>query len=268
VAAAELERRFVVKPWGRADVDASFGWRGGPGEKLGEIWYAGEQDSDPPLLVKYLFTSQRLSIQVHPDDAAARAAGAPRGKDEAWLVLAADPGATIGLGLRRDVEADSLRAAACDGSLEDEMDWRPVAPGDLIYSPAGTIHALGAGLKVLEIQQNVDLTYRLYDYGRDRELHLDAALAVARRASFVPVAALTEPGPGRRRLAGPAFTVETWSGVSGSLEAGPAWVAPLTGASRLDGQPLSVGSVWRADRGTALDVDPGSEVAIAWAAAT
>lgn len=263
---AELHRRFIVKPWGRADVDGSFGWRGGPGELLGEIWYAGDGDPDPPLLVKYLFTSQRLSIQVHPGDAAARAAGALRGKDEAWLVLAADPGATIGLGLRRELDRDSLGAAARDGSLEDEMDWRPVAPGDLIYSPAGTIHALGAGLTVLEIQQNADLTYRLYDYGRDRELHLDAALTVARRTPFVAVATLTETGPGRRRLAGPAFAVETWSGVAGALEHGPAWVAPLAGASRLDGQPLSAGSVWRADRGTALEVDPGGEVAIAWAA--
>src|SRR5262249_13298778 len=128
---------------------------------------------------KFLFTSERLSIQVHPDDPAARAAGHPRGKDEAWLVLGADAGATIGLGLTHAVSREALRAAALDGSVEGLIDWRPVQTGDCFYSPAGTIHALGAGLTVLEIQQNLDLTYRLYDYGRPRELHLDEALAVA-----------------------------------------------------------------------------------------
>src|SRR3546814_2738640 len=92
-----------------------------------------------------------------------------RGKDEAWLILAAEPDSTIALGTKRPVGREELRDAALDGSIEDLLDWKPVKAGDFYYSPAGTVHAIGAGITLIEVQQNVDLTYRLYDYGRPRD---------------------------------------------------------------------------------------------------
>lgn len=173
----KLLSRLIEKPWGRTDLPPAFGDHGG--RRIGEIWFEREDRGRLPLLAKFLFTSERLSIQVHPDDAAARKAGMPNGKDECWLVLDAEPGAHIGVGTTRTVDPDELRAAALDGSIDALMDWRPARAGDFIYNPAGTIHALGPGLCVLEVQQPSDCTYRLYDDGRPRELHLNEALAVA-----------------------------------------------------------------------------------------
>ena len=146
------------------------------GQRIGEVWFTG--GGDLPLLAKYIFTSERLSIQVHPNDQQARARGLASGKTECWYILDAEPDATIGLGLTREVSPEELRAAALDGSIEQLIDWRPVKAGDFILVPPGTIHAIGAGISLLEFQQNADVTYRLYDYGRPRELHLDDSVAV------------------------------------------------------------------------------------------
>jgi mannose-6-phosphate isomerase len=185
----KFERKLVEKPWGRTELPDIFGSTGG--RRIGEIWFTGA--GDLPLLVKYIFTSERLSIQVHPSDDQAHARSLPSGKEECWYILDAEPGATLGLGLKREVTPDALRAAALDGSIEELMDWRPVQTGDFFYVPAGTVHAIGGGLSLLEFQQNADVTYRLYDYGRPRELHLDDGIAVARpqpysddRARHVP----------------------------------------------------------------------------------
>ncbi|MBB5707612.1 class I mannose-6-phosphate isomerase [Sphingopyxis panaciterrulae] len=169
--------RIVEKPWGRTDVPAAFG--DFEGRRVGEIWFEDPAGADAPLMVKFLFTSERLSIQVHPDDATAQRVGYPRGKEECWLILSADPDAELGVGLKAKSDAETLRRAARDGSIEDMIDWRHAEVGDFVYNSAGTIHAIGPGLVLVEVQQNVDCTYRLYDYGRPRELHLDAGLAVA-----------------------------------------------------------------------------------------
>ena len=163
--ATKLTTRRIEKVWGRHQLSPWFPDAPAEGEPVGEVWYEmeGVPADAPELLVKFLFTSEKLSIQVHPGDAAARASGYPRGKDEAWLVLAAEPQATIALGLKREVSRDALRAAALDGSIETLVEWRPVKAGDVIYSPAGTVHAIGPGLAIVEVQQNLDLTYRLYD---------------------------------------------------------------------------------------------------------
>jgi mannose-6-phosphate isomerase len=174
-APVKLKRTIVTKPWGRCGIDPRFG--ADESMKVGELWFeplAGELD----VMAKYLFTSERLSIQVHPDDEAARERGLPHGKDECWIILAVEDGAELGVGLVREAGADEVMAAARDGSLVDLVDWRTPRVGDFIYNPAGTIHALGAGLTVLEIQQAADITYRLFDYGRPRELHLDEARKV------------------------------------------------------------------------------------------
>ena len=171
----KLSRRYVEKPWGRTVLPTVFD--APPGQRIGEVWFLGA--AELPLLAKYIFTSESLSIQVHPDDEQARSRGLPQGKTECWYILDAEPGATLGLGLRRAVTPEELRAAALDGSIEELMNWRPVQAGDFFYVPPGTVHAIGAGVVLLEVQQNSDVTYRLYDYGRPRELHLDEAIAVA-----------------------------------------------------------------------------------------
>jgi mannose-6-phosphate isomerase len=173
-----LATKIVDKPWGRRGIDRRFGVDAA--RQVGEIWFEPPSGRELDVMAKYLFTTERLSIQVHPDDQMARRRGNPRGKDECWIVLDADDDAELGIGTVREVAPDELMRAARDGSIVDLMDWKRPSKGDFIYNPAGTIHALGPGLTVLEIQQAVDLTYRLFDYGRPRDLHLDEAAAVVR----------------------------------------------------------------------------------------
>ena len=263
-----LERRSVAKVWGRRDVPAWAGNSPSPDEPLGEIWYVDPAGDAAELLIKYLFTSERLSIQVHPDEGAARAAGHRRGKDEAWLVLDAEPDAVIGLGLRETLSPDALRAAALDSSIERLLDWRPVKTGDVFYSPAGTIHALGPGLTVLEVQQNLDLTYRLYDYGRPRELHLDEAVAVADPSPWGPGFEPRSIAPGRELLAaGPAFVIERWrhhAAVVGIDSSAPVWLIPIAEGASADGRALEPGTVWTARAPAHLSVPEGAELLIAY----
>jgi mannose-6-phosphate isomerase len=260
-----LHERRVFKPWGRTDIAGQFG--GASSEPLGEIWFQREDGrTDDVLLVKYLFTSARLSVQVHPDDAAARAAGHNRGKDEAWIVLEADPGASIGIGLRHPVPAEELKSAALDGSITDMLDWRPVAPGDAYYSPAGTLHSIGAGLTLLEVQQNCDVTYRLYDFGRPRELHLEEGVAAARTNAAIDKAVERPLGNGRSIVArGPKFTIERWRSALPRLHASavePLWLIPLTSDVSANGEDLEAASVWIADEPVALNV--GGELLVAY----
>jgi mannose-6-phosphate isomerase len=172
--------RVVHKPWGVSDLQP---WSSidGTGDAVGELWFerADKNAPTPALLLKLLFTSEPLSIQVHPDDTFARAMGMPNGKSEAWYIISAKPGAQIGVGLERRVTPQELRASIRDGSIVELVQWRPVVKGDVIFIPAGTIHALGAGIVLAEIQQHSDTTFRLFDYGRQRELHEDNGVAVA-----------------------------------------------------------------------------------------
>ncbi len=169
-----LTTRLVEKVWGRDALPAPFA--APPGARIGEIWF------EPPaemagLLVKYLFTSEKLSVQVHPSDTSALPEEA--GKEECWLVLNAEPGAKLAVGFNETLPVEKIAAAARDGSIEQLLTWHDVAAGDVFYLPAGTVHAIGPGLSLVEVQQNSDTTFRLYDYGRPRELHLDRAMAVA-----------------------------------------------------------------------------------------
>lgn len=243
MTATRLRAVPVERVWGRTDIPAGFP-RLADGVPVGEIWF--EPPAGAALLVKYLFTAERLSIQVHPDDAAARARGLPRGKDEAWYVIDAEPGARIGLGLAREVSRAALRAAALDGSIERLLDWRPVRAGELLYSPAGTIHAIGGGIALVEIQQNLDLTYRLYDYGRPRELHLEDGVAVSHPRPWSPA-----PAEGKVLAQGGAFRVERWTG--GGFVQGPAVVIPLVAAGSIDGDALATGACWTVDGGAMID---------------
>jgi mannose-6-phosphate isomerase len=170
----------VPKPWGIVDLRPWSSARH-DGEAIGEIWYErpGSATANSSLLLKLLFTSQPLSIQVHPDDAYARSIGLQNGKTEAWYVLSATPEAKVALGLKRRLTPQQLREAGENGSINELIAWHAVSQGDSIFVPAGTIHAVGAGLVIAEIQQRSDATFRLFDHGRQRELHIENAIAVA-----------------------------------------------------------------------------------------
>jgi mannose-6-phosphate isomerase len=167
-----LPTRFLEKVWGTTDL---LPWFPITGQKIGEVWF----QADLPLLVKFVFTSDRLSVQVHPDDAFAAANENSRGKTEMWYVLRADPGARLAIGLRESISPERLREASLSGEIDQLLNWMEVQAGDAFFIPAGTVHAIGGGLAMCEIQQYSDITYRLYDYGRPRELHLDKAVQVA-----------------------------------------------------------------------------------------
>jgi mannose-6-phosphate isomerase len=202
--------QVVRKPWGVADlhpwsaIDVSC-------DPVGELWFqrADKNASVPALLLKLLFTSEPLSIQVHPDDAFARSIGLPKGKTEAWYILSATPDTRVAVGLKRILTPQELRASIRNGSIASLTQWRPVAKGDVIFVPARTIHAIGAGIVLAEIQQRSDTTFRLFDYGRQRELHEESAVAVSDAGP-----AQTQPGPRRLTadrtvlIASPQFVLE------------------------------------------------------------
>jgi len=184
VTPRQLATRMVEKVWGRDRLPEPF--EAPVGSRIGEIWFEPPPEL-PQLLVKYLFTSEKLSVQVHPRDA--DALPGEEGKEECWLVLDAEPGASLAIGFRERVTPERIEAAARDGSIEDLLEWHEARAGDVFYLPAGTVHAIGPGLALVEVQQASDTTFRLYDYGRPRELHLERAMAVARG----------EPYPGEHR---------------------------------------------------------------------
>lgn len=270
--AIRLDTKRVEKPWGRHDLWPGFDDVPEGGNPVGEVWFQapkGVGEDDPELLIKYLFTAEKLSVQVHPTDQYARAHGHERGKSEAWQILSADPHATIAIGTQKVMTKDELREAAEDGSIEDDLDWKAVKAGEFWYSPSGTIHAIGPGLVLVELQQNVDLTYRLYDYGSDRELHLKDGIAVADPVPYVAPFQPYDLAPGRRLLsAEAAFVTERWTSArSGTLAAThdrPVWLVPLKGEGRLDGEKISPGGVWLADSAVPLEVTDGIDLLVAY----
>ena len=174
-----LEPRFVERIWGIKELSPLFPDQS---KDTGEVWF----DAGPafPLLIKFIFTSERLSVQVHPDDAYALTVENSRGKTEMWHILDARPDSTIALGFREPQSKEAVREAIANNTVCELLNWVPVKPGDTFFTEAGTIHAIGAGITLCEIQQNSDVTYRLYDYGRDRELHLEKGIAVASTDSY------------------------------------------------------------------------------------
>ncbi|MBB5686201.1 class I mannose-6-phosphate isomerase [Sphingobium boeckii] len=263
-----LKTHRVEKPWGRHSLWPGFADPAPGADPIGEIWFQDEGDAAPELLVKYLFTSEKLSIQVHPDDESARAAGYDRGKDEAWVILAAEPDSTIAIGTHQPIDQAHLRAAALDGSIEQLVDWKPVKAGDVYYSPARTVHAIGAGITVVEVQQNVDLTYRLYDYGRPRELHLDEGVKVSDAVPFVPNFQPEIVDDRRTILAeGPKFVLERWSVSAGTISLPadtPGWFVPLTGHGALDGQAWHAGECWALEGKVVLEASADADMLFAY----
>jgi mannose-6-phosphate isomerase len=216
---------FDPRPWGTTDLspiypDHKFD------EKIGEAWLTGdhckvangplagrtladlsedcgrllvgEAARDPqrfPLLLKFLFPHEKLSVQVHPDDAQAQRTGQPWGKTECWYVATAKPGAQIALGLKPGVSSSALPEAIEQKRAETLLHWINVYPGEMIYVAGGTVHTLGPGSIIVETQQQSDTTYRLYDYGRPRELHLKEGLAAVKEK--VASGKVVRPAPAR-----------------------------------------------------------------------
>ena len=261
-----LPTRPVEKPWGRESLPPPF--VAPAGEKIGEIWFEPPPEL-PSLLVKYIFTSEKLSVQVHPDDDQARAMGhGANGKEECWLVIDAEPGATLGIGFREPIDAEAMRAAALDGSIEELLVWHPVRAGDFFYIPANTVHAIGAGVSLIEVQQNADITFRLYDYGRPRELHLDEAIAVASGEVHDPQLRRHVPERGTVELAdGRYFRLhrvegEPHEGIRAAYDR-TLLVIPREGRVRINGEELTPGSCGYAPSIAEVTFDPIGQALIA-----
>lgn len=235
---ARLEPVFSPRPWGARSLAPLFPEKSNLAEPLGEAWLTGNEcrfasgpflgkklgeiwprlpvewmgtktahDAPFPLLVKFIFAQEKLSVQVHPDDAYAsryESAAGGRGKTEMWYAIDAAPGAEVLVGLKPDVTADVFKGAIADASVEGFLQHIPLCPGDAVFVPAGTTHTIGAGFVLCEIQQSSDLTYRVYDYnrrdasGHARELHLEQAFDVMRfgeqRGGKVPAATVHRDG--------------------------------------------------------------------------
>ena len=240
----KLEPSFRKRPWGTRNLEP---WFAGPqSERIGEVWF---QTPEIAVLVKFVFADEDLSVQVHPDDAYAQIHHGSPGKTEMWHVLTANNGAKIAAGFREPVTADRFRAAAGDGTIVDLIEWFEAKAGDTFFIPAGTVHAIGAGLTICEIQQPSDITYRIFDYKRGRELHLEHALAVSR---LVPHAARSAD-----KVACKYFITEPLSGSSAATvppAAGDALLIAIDGAGEINGQPIRAGEVWHIKAQNALKI--------------
>jgi mannose-6-phosphate isomerase len=236
---------FDPRPWGTLDLAPIY-----PNqkfnEKIGEAWLTGDNCEvtngplakrklaelsrefgpelvgtaapDPqrfPLLLKFLFPEEKLSVQVHPDDATARRFGEPWGKTECWYVAHARPGAQVALGLKPGATREQFKQAIHEKRAEELLNWINIYPGEMIYVAGGTVHTMGPGSVLVETQQQSDTTYRLYDYGRPRPLHLEQGLAAVKEG--VASGKVIRPAPvnidgGKNRLASmiaaPYFTVD------------------------------------------------------------
>ena len=239
----------MERPWGVVDLKP-WGATTENGCPVGEIWYKRPEPkaSTPSLLLKLLFTSQPLSIQVHPDDAFARAIGLANGKTEAWYVLSAGPEARVALGLERRCTSEQLRQAVHDGTIAKLVAWKPAVAGDVVFVPAGTIHAIGAGLVIAEIQQRSDATFRLFDHGRKRELHIDNGLAAANTVPADEQALPSRPTNERTLLVScPHFVLERIElppDTSWCLEAErETWCLVLSGRGHTGSYEVTVGDV-------------------------
>jgi mannose-6-phosphate isomerase len=268
--------RVVHKPWGVSDLQP---WSSidGTGDAVGELWFerTDENAPIPALLLKLLFTSEPLSIQVHPDDTFARAMGLPNGKSEAWYIISAKPDAQIGVGLKHRVTPQELRASIRNGSIVELVQWRPVEKGDVIFIPAGTIHAVGAGIVLAEIQQRSDTTFRLFDYGSQRELHEDNGVAVANAWPLRSAHQPTRVSGERTVLVASRYFVlerlELPEGSSWALLAEPeTWILVLDGHAAIGLAALSIGqAVFVAGGRTSIEVGTnGLTALVAYPAST
>lgn len=241
-----LKPRLSERIWGATELPA-FLEQPKPGHPVGEAWltsvdcsvegqdrqtlgeitrrwpkeFGADAAGEFPLLMKFLFPHEWLSVQVHPDDAEAQKIGQPRGKNECWYVLSAEPDAKLALGFCDEITREEMERAIREGTLESKLRYVPVKAGDMVYVDAGTIHAIGPGMVVLETQQYSDTTYRLYDYGRPRELHLKDGLAVTKTKTQAGLVAPEQHDGYTRLIRTPYFVVDRFEpGAEASHELG------------------------------------------------
>lgn len=204
-----IKPRFVGRVWGWNDLRPWY-HQVAQQEPVGEVWLTADESeiatgphggktlgeifsqfpyallgkdaprTDSPLLLKVIFAREKLSVQVHPDDRLAQKYGEHNGKTECWYALAAEPDAQVAVGLKPNVTMDAVRAGIDEGTLEQSLNILPVQAGDMVFVDAGTVHAIWPGSVLLETQQYSDITYRMYDYGRGRELHIDKSIEATR----------------------------------------------------------------------------------------
>ncbi len=239
-----LEPEFKERPWGARDLSPIYDKKA-EGQPIGEAWltadtckvangplkgrtlqelcreygkaFLGDNCPDTsrfPLLIKFLFPREKLSVQVHPDDEAARRIGQPCGKTECWYVLDAQPGAQVGLGLKPGTTKQQLADAIKEKRAEHLLNWIPINKGELIYVDAGTVHAIGPGSILVETQQNSDTTYRLYDYGRPRELHIEQGLAATKEKTRAGKVKRRGPEDLVTLVSSPCFYVKRFQGTA------------------------------------------------------
>ena len=243
-----LQPKFVHRVWGRTNLQPWYAEADSEGA-VGEVWMTGPEsvaatgphkgstlgdlakecpgqlgNGEYPLLVKMLFPDEKLSVQVHPNDEQAKKLGLKRGKTECWYVLDASPNAHVMLGLKPGVDVEDLRKGAGDGTAEDLLETVPVQTGDMVFVEAGTVHAIAPGVTILEVQQSCDVTYRLWDYGRPRELHLDDGLAVVKLKTASGKIKPKDVGGFERLIETEFFVVDRFE-----LKAGEAVEMPMDG---------------------------------------
>ncbi|HEV2710678.1 MAG TPA: type I phosphomannose isomerase catalytic subunit [Edaphobacter sp.] len=251
IAPFRLKPWFSERVWGKSDLRPWYESTG-TNELVGEAWLTGpasivetgpftgktlagmssEMGGEFPLLVKLLFPNDKLSVQVHPDDAQAQAAGEVRGKTECWYVLEAVPGATIFLGLKPGAGPAEVAASVANGTMEYLLEPVPVSIGDMLFVDAGTVHAIGPGVVLLETQQTSDVTYRLYDYGRERELHLEKGIAVIKAKTAAGKVEPRQMDGFVRLIEQKYFTVDRFDVPFGEIKIannGPACLVSLSG---------------------------------------
>jgi mannose-6-phosphate isomerase len=210
---------------------------------IGEAWFLAERDL--PLLVKWIFTSERLSVQVHPEDGE----DGPRGKTEMWHILDAEPGATIAMGFREPITRERLWEATRTGEVEHLLNWVPVKAGETYFTPAHTVHAIGAGIVLCEIQQNSDVTYRLWDYGRPREIHVEKAVPITDLGVHPGASRPVAVGEGMQELVRCKHFVTELVGLTACASFTPApeksqlWIC-LDGLGAIGEESYQPGEVW------------------------
>ena len=287
-----LQPIFRERVWGRESLLPYFPDAAGK-SRIGEVWFTFEENLTSlgmslgellrqhpeilgtaadakhpgvcPLLVKLLFTTERLSVQVHPDDAYAAEHHQSLGKTEAWYVMDAQPPGEVAVGFRKPLTPEKLKESALSGEIESLLDWRKVSAGDVVFTPAGTVHAIGAGLTVCEIQENSDITYRLYDYGRPRELHLEHGTKVSHLGIHDHKPETKALAPGRDELlACDYFRIEKLSPTTPMEIAGKPYyqlLISLAGEGTLNGKQCKPGEAFLlpANSEPAVIDAPGSE---------
>ena len=226
--------------WGRTHLAP---WYADSQKAIGEAWFLSPREL--PLLIKWIFTNERLSVQVHPDDGE----DGPLGKSEMWHILDAKPGATIAMGFREPITRERLREATRTGEIEQLLHWAEVKPGETYMIPAHTVHAIGAGIVLCEIQQNSDVTYRLWDYGRPRELHVDKAVPICDLGVHPGASKPTPVGEGREELVrSKHFVTERVTLAPGhailpEAQNSQLWIC-VEGTAEIGGELVKAGEVW------------------------